>query len=271
MSQSAQSFDSEVANGERFEFGENWKSFLRLLNADRIAQAEASLVRMLGEERLSGRRFLDIGSGSGLSSLAARRIGASVTSFDYDPASVWCTRQLRDRYFPGDREWRIERGSVLDRDYVMSLGEFDVVYSWGVLHHTGSMHQAIENAMVPVRKDGLFFIALYRKTWLCPLWKVEKRLYCASPGWVQGLVRRAYSGTIGLLHAFKTGGRAPDRGMDRDRDVNDWLGGYPYESITPKALKEFVAQRGFALRKSIVKSEGMHLVPGCDEYVFVRV
>src|ERR1043166_8954823 len=77
-----------VERGERFEFGKNWTAFLRLLNDDRIAAARESLAGMLGEPDLTGRTFLDVGSGSGLSSLAARQLGARVVSFDYDPASV---------------------------------------------------------------------------------------------------------------------------------------------------------------------------------------
>src|SRR5213080_1694363 len=124
----------EIARGERFEFGRNWSRFLALLDDARIARAEESLKQMLEVENLEGQSFLDIGSGSGLFSLAARRLGARVHSLDYDPQSVACTKELRRRYFNNDSEWRIEEGSALDADYLKSLGSFDVVYSWGVLH-----------------------------------------------------------------------------------------------------------------------------------------
>src|SRR5918911_286314 len=126
----------EVARGERFEFGRNWAKFLALLNEQRIADAENSLRQMLECEDLKGRSFLDIGSGSGLFSLAARRLGARVHSFDYDPHSVACTMELRRRFCPEDAAWTVETGSALDADYLKRLGRFDVVYSWGVLHHT---------------------------------------------------------------------------------------------------------------------------------------
>src|SRR6185295_10447431 len=109
-----------------------------------------SLLTMLKERSLEGRRFLDIGSGSGLFSLAARRLGASVHSFDLDPESVRCALELRRRFCPADADWRIEQASALDRRYLAALGEFDVVYSWGVLHHTGQMRDALENAALPV-------------------------------------------------------------------------------------------------------------------------
>src|SRR5205807_740046 len=129
-----------------------------------IAEAESSLKRMLEVESLAGRSFLDIGSGSGLFSLAARRLGARVRSFDYDPQSVACTRELRRRFYPDDADWQIEEGSVLDEGYVRALGTFDVVYSWGVLHHTGAMWRALAHAALPVAVGGKLFIAIYNDT-----------------------------------------------------------------------------------------------------------
>src|SRR5439155_2047567 len=128
----------------------------------RIAAAERSLEEMLGRGSLAHKRFLDIGSGSGLFSLAARRLGARrVHSFDYDPQSVACTRELRRRYLPDDPAWTIERGSILDERFAASLGSFDVVYSWGVLHHTGDMWRALELALSTVDDGGLIFVAIY--------------------------------------------------------------------------------------------------------------
>ncbi|MGX9080040.1 class I SAM-dependent methyltransferase, partial [Klebsiella pneumoniae] len=113
---------------------------------------------MLGVESLTGKTFLDVGSGSGLFSLAARLLGATVTSFDFDPKSVACARELKRRYFDGDSDWLIHEGSVLDKDFVLALGEFDIVYSWGVLHHTGEMWQALENVVANVASEGQLFI-----------------------------------------------------------------------------------------------------------------
>src|ERR1700737_1146844 len=118
----------EVAAGKRFEFGKNWAKFLELLNEDRIAAAVRSLQKMLGVETLAGKRFLDAGSGSGLFSLSARKLGAEVYSFDFDPHSVACPRELRTRFFPDDPAWTVDEASVLDTSYLARLGEFDVVY-----------------------------------------------------------------------------------------------------------------------------------------------
>src|SRR5579863_6772909 len=151
----------EIAAGQRFAFGENWQRFLGILDADRIGRAEESLRGMLQISDLAGQSFLDIGCGSGLFSLAARRMGARVYSFDYDPQSVACARELRQRYFPQDSDWNINEGSALDAAYLSGLGRFDVVYSWGVLHHTGAMWSALDNAARLVAPRGKLFIAIY--------------------------------------------------------------------------------------------------------------
>src|SRR6266581_6146197 len=146
----------------RFQFGKNWARFLSVLDSERIAEAESSLTGMLEAPDLRGRSFLDVGSGSGLFSLAAKRLGARrVHSFDYDADSVACTRELKRRFYANDADWTIEQGSVLDALYLQSLGTFDIVYSWGVLHHTGDMWRALGNAAALVGVGGRLFIALY--------------------------------------------------------------------------------------------------------------
>ena len=112
----AEQHQKEVASGERFEFGKNWSAFLSVLDDERIATAVESLKKMLECDDLAGKTFLDIGSGSGLFSLAARRLGAKVHSFDFDSNSFACTQELRNRYFPNDPNWRVEQGSALDAD-----------------------------------------------------------------------------------------------------------------------------------------------------------
>ena len=148
----------------RFEFGKNWQRYLRHLSEERIQEAAKSLSTTLGLPDLREKTFLDIGSGSGLFSLAAMRLGAKkVHSFDYDPESVACAQELKGRYFSQSNNWTIDQGSVLDFPYLSGLGQFDVVYSWGVLHHTGNMWVALENAVHPVAPNGWFLIALYNE------------------------------------------------------------------------------------------------------------
>ena len=267
-----------MAEDERFGFGANWQSFLAVVDDERIAAAERSLRDMLGVDHLDGLRFLDVGSGSGLFSLAARRLGATVRSFDYDSDSVACTRAMRDRFRPDDDGWVIEQGSALDRGYLETLGRHDVVYSWGVLHHTGDMWTALANATELVADGGALFIALYNdqgKT--SERWAKVKRAYNDGGR----LTRAALVGAVGAAFAVRIVARrvtrtrtsstyakrgAGARGMNRWHDLVDWVGGYPFEVATPGAVLDFVNDRGFRL--DVLRTVGGN--NGCNEYVFRR-
>jgi 2-polyprenyl-3-methyl-5-hydroxy-6-metoxy-1,4-benzoquinol methylase len=276
----SRSWQSEVTSGARFEFGANWTAFLQELTPERIESAELSLKDMLGVERLDGQRFLDAGSGSGLFSLAARRLGAEVHSFDFDPKSVACAAELRQRYFADDPHWKVESGSVLDKSYLTHLGEFDVVYSWGVLHHTGAMWQALDNVVPNVAPGGKLFVAIYNDQGLASrIWKAVKQVYVGAPRvlrpailgaalarlWGPTVLRDTLRGHP--LRSWRAyGGQGPGRGMDAWRDVVDWVGGYPFEVASPDAIRDFYASRGLEL----LRSKGCNGGLGCNEYVFVR-
>ena len=266
----------QVSAGDRFQFGANWQRFLLLLDDQRIAVAEASLRAMLERDRLDGLRFLDAGSGSGLFSLAARRLGAKVTSFDFDPQSVACTTELRRRYFGDDRDWNVREGSVLDESFMSSLGTYDIVYSWGVLHHTGSMWRAIDLAQRAVAPGGQFFIALYNDQGMrSVVWRNLKKFYCS------GVVGQA--AVTALCVPYFVGRRfisdvvraknplahyrqyRANRGMSVVRDWVDWLGGYPFEVSSPSATFDFLRARGFRMDRLIST-----LGSGCNEFVFTR-
>jgi 2-polyprenyl-6-hydroxyphenyl methylase/3-demethylubiquinone-9 3-methyltransferase len=267
----------EVARGERFEFGKNWAWFLRSLNDDRILGAEDSLKALLETESLAGKSFLDIGSGSGLFSLAARRLGARVRSFDYDPQSVNCALELRRQYFPDDAEWTVERGSALDAEYLRSLGTFDVVYSWGVLHHTGRMWQALANAAEPVKPGGKLFISIYNDQGTpSRRWTRVKKAYNDLPPALRFLVVWPSFWVLNWRSIVKDFLRGRPfqsireygkyRGMTFWSDLIDWVGGYPFEVATPEQIFDFYRSRRFSLMRLKTCAGSL----GCNEFVFVK-
>jgi 2-polyprenyl-6-hydroxyphenyl methylase/3-demethylubiquinone-9 3-methyltransferase len=269
---------SDRKNDGRFEFGDNWLDFARDLSTSQIVEAEKSVRSLLGRDDLAGLSFVDVGSGSGLFSLAARRLGARVHSFDYDVNSVHCTQRLRDRYFPGDREWSVEWGSILDRDYTGKLGTFDIVYSWGVLHHTGALRAAIETASKLVAPAGLFAFSLYRRTLMCSLWRLEKRWYARASPAAQRRARDIYTGLFRLNYLLRSrdfksyvANYQSKRGMNFDHDVHDWMGGYPYESIRAPEVDAVMQRLCFVRVHAMATPMTVGIFgSGCAEYLYRR-
>ncbi|MBG0776942.1 MAG: class I SAM-dependent methyltransferase [Desulfovibrionaceae bacterium] len=255
----------------RYAFGKNWADFSRKVQEARIAHATDRLAHLLPD--IAGRTFLDIGSGSGLHSLAALRLGAArVLAIDLDEDSVATTRAMLEANAPGG-PWRAERGDILGEHGVAE--GYDIVYSWGVLHHTGAMWTAVENALALAKPGGRFCIALYLKTPFCGFWRHEKRLYSAHP-----LLRPLFFGlfTPLLLLRQLAGGVNPvayvreyerQRGMRFTNDVADWLGGYPYESVSPREMADFAERHGLTLELEHNTTPPRGLFGStCGEWVF---
>jgi SAM-dependent methyltransferase len=247
------------AGEPQFAFGENWGRFLEHVDEPRVERAALSLRESLGVEDLSGRSFLDAGAGSGLLSLAATRLGAErVHSFDHDPECVACAEELKQRFAPDVESWSIEAGDLTDPGYCAGLGEFDVVYGFGVVHHTGAMWEALDNLAGAVAPGGLLFVSVYNdqeKT--SERWRKVKRLYNRLPVRLRPLYAaiawapwEAWYGVRGMIYIPRKYLRTwtqRDRGMSKWHDIVDWVGGYPFEVARPEQVFDRVRRHGFEL------------------------
>ena len=258
----------------RFEFGENWQSFIRALSDEQIKIATESLCDMLKITSLEGKKFIDVGCGSGLFSLCARRLGAKVTSFDYDTQSVAATTDLKARYFPDDDGWQIHQGDVLDPDWLFSLGQHDIVYSWGVLHHTGAMWRALANVGQLVADGGTLFISIYNdQGYQSMKWRKLKRKYNQGNRVTKWQILTAYK-IREICRLILTGqnpativrGYKRHRGMSWTHDIVDWVGGYPFQTAKPEQVFEFFYDKGYTLTKLLTWGAGL----GCNQFVFKK-
>lgn len=266
----------------QFDFGANWAEFSHLLDEARVKEAIRGLLSLLSAEEITGKSFLDIGCGSGLHGLAALRLGAkSLTAIDVNPQSVATTQCVLEKFFPA-ASVAVIRQSILALDRPEKFpGPFDIVYSWGVLHHTGHMRQALRNAAALVSPGGKLVLAIYKKSPLCSFWRQEKRIYTGAPRWLRRGLDYAYA--TAYLTALLVTGHNPftyvreyqqRRGMNWMTDVRDWLGGYPYESASADEMEALLAPLGFRLLRSQntekPKAAGLFGC-GCGEYVFEKL
>ena len=273
---------NDIKEGKRFRFGNNWKDFVdNNLNEESVKHAISCTKNILDESKidLKDKTVIDIGCGSGLFSLVALELGAKfVTSFDFDPDSVICTKNLlKSRNFD-EKNYKCIEGNILDVDFINNLGKYDLVYSWGVLHHTGELYQALKNATLLVENDGLIFISLYQKTIFDPLWKVEKKFFSSSSKNIQLVICKIWIILLKILYTLKgksfkkiVSNYFMKRGMNFYNDLYDWLGGYPYEGIDTKDCVKFFSKLGFINILLKKRSKYYAISSGCNEYIFSKV
>ena len=264
----------------QFDFGQNWSEFsANALTHEKVRQAQEDFAGFMarGAAEVAGKSFLDIGFGQGLSLLAAAATGAQTVGCDINPKCAQVLERNRG-LFPeaADHPIPVVVGSILESATVDALRAlapdergYEIVHSWGVLHHTGRMWQAIENAASLVRPGGMLFLAIYNRHWTSPTWTVIKRLYVGSPVWLQKAAIAIFYPVI-LLAKWMVTGRNPlamDRGMDFYYNVIDWIGGYPYEFASRESVERFLEARHFSVRVSTSS-----IVPtGCNEFAFRRI
>jgi len=253
-----------------FNFGENWRRFSEnRLDNRKFEMALSSLEHLIGREKIKDSTFLDIGCGSGIFAIAASLIGAKrVIGIDISKESVEISLDNKKRFSP-ESEIEFLHKSVFDKD-ILELGEFDIVYSWGVLHHTGQMWKAIDIASKLVAAHSLFVIAIYNKHWSSGMWKMIKRFYNVSPKFIQWFIIQIFYWIIALakfLVTRKNPFSEKRRGMNFYYNVIDWIGGYPYEYANREEIISHLEKAGFKCLKFTKP-----IVPtGCNEFVFLRI
>ena len=278
-----------------FQFGRNWKNYAKKVVTEKvIEEAKYSLLRyipenMNKEQFFKNKTFIDVGCGSGLFSLSALILGAKkVISFDIQEESIEALKIIKSRFkylIPDNIIWDYFVGDILDKNLVEKLENTgDIVYSWGVLHHTGNMWKAIENTCRLVKPKSFLIIAIYNHASSSPVWLKIKKFYNKHPK-LQPLLGSLYGiyVSLGFMIRQKTFNLYRDRGMHVFYDAIDWIGGYPYEYACFEEVKDFVEKLGFKLVKSprklpCEKNQKSNLLnmfrtknTGNNEFVFQRL
>ncbi len=264
---------------DNFSFGKNWEKYLKRISNSNLNEARNHLTSLFGKEKLKEKTIIDFGCGSGLFSLASFLEGAKkVMSVDIDPSSIKCASKLKKSAINLTKgEWVIKKGSALDLIFINQLGKYDIVYSWGVLHHTGDMWTAIDNVSKLVKPHGVFMLAIYNKRkgfQSSEFWKNIKKVYSQSNFFLRKIIEMGYISQFFTMGLIKFENRIKyitqykkERGMNWYRDMVDWLGGYPYEFASTEEVTSYLISRGFKLIKLKNVGDGT----GCNEFIFRKI
>lgn len=251
-----------------FNFGKNWINYSKTVGDEDLEIMKKSLLDLIGLENVKNKTFLDIGCGSGLFSIAAKKLGAKkVVGIDILSDSIKSSEENKKRFnIQGDVHGiEFKQLSILDNQ-IKTLDKFDVVYAWGSLHHTGDMRRAIENATCCVENNGLLVLAIYNKHWASSIWRRIKYFYNISPKFIKSIMIFVFYYII-LTAKFLATKKNPfqkRRGMNFYYDVVDWIGGYPYEYASEDEVVSYVKKGNLQL-VGYIPTKGM---TGCNEFVF---
>lgn len=238
-------FKNQLTNMQEtgeFSFGFNWLDYVKTRLNEEIIQTHVNDLQAIynqAEISLSGKSVFDIGCGSGLSSLSFARLGCSkIVGIDVDPYSVEASNYTKVNFLKDSIDWNVHHHSILSEPIVVDES-FDIVYSWGVLHHTGNMWDAIRNAARAVKKGGYFHVALYRSGPTYNQHLTDKFKFTLSS--IEDKMLTLYN----YKHLKKNPWAINHRGMNKFHDALDWLGGLPYEVCDPEVLRIWLTEYGF--------------------------
>ena len=149
---------ADPCGGDVGESAEGSSEFFRDVDRDRYVAYAPWLPAAAGFDRFRGRRLLEIGCGMGTDLASFARGGAEVHAVDLTPRHLAIARQ---RMINDGRRVKLVRsdGEVLP----FPDDTFDVVYSFGVLHHTPGTETAIEEVRRVLKPGGSAVVGLYHR------------------------------------------------------------------------------------------------------------
>lgn len=260
----------------QFDFGQNWKEYSEnVLDNTRLNQARIAFDELTHDISFEGKTFVDIGFGQGMSLIIATEKAEKTVGCDINPKCDQVLKANQKVFSKSTKEIPTVVGSILEPKVVEAIlaknndEKYDIVHSWGVLHHTGDMMAAVKHATSLVKPNGYFILAIYNRHWSSLPWLFIKWAYCKSPKFIQKLFIGIFYPIIWLAKFLVTGKNPniKERGMDFYYDVVDWVGGYPYEYASIDEMNIIMKNFGFKCLKSVSPPTPT----GCNEFVYQKI
>jgi len=171
---------------------------------------------------VKGKKVLDGGSGSGMVSVAFAAMGADVTGVDITPECVENGKK-------NAKKAGVKCRFLIQDLITLNLNEgFDIIYSWGVIHHSQDARASFNSLAKHLKPGGEIVLAVYLKTRLSWFWNFSRVFYQNSPNFLKALFLNA--GSI-FLNAYDyirkvlfDTKRYMMRGTNNQEILNDWFG-----------------------------------------------
>jgi 2-polyprenyl-6-hydroxyphenyl methylase/3-demethylubiquinone-9 3-methyltransferase len=177
----------------------------------------------LWPEGVKGKNVLDGGSGSGMVSVGFALLGANVTGVDITPQCVENGKRNAERF---GVQCRFFCKDLTDLD--LGNERFDIVYSWGVIHHSEDARKSFSNLAKHLKPGGEMVLAVYLKTYLSGFWNFSRVFYQKAPKWFQSIFRESGSCFLNGVDFIKKlifgKSRYMLRGTNNKELINDWFG-----------------------------------------------
>lgn len=156
--------DKELCTKEYFDEVEKKKYFV-----------EPHIPKFAQFERWNGKKVLEIGCGIGTDSINFARHGADLTIVEFSDVSLEITKKRFDLY---GLKATFYLGDVERLSEFLPTQHFDLIYSFGVLHHTPDQKKAFSEVAKFVDKDTELRIMVYSKISYKLFWLMQK--YCIT-------------------------------------------------------------------------------------------
>jgi 2-polyprenyl-3-methyl-5-hydroxy-6-metoxy-1,4-benzoquinol methylase len=113
----------------------------------------------IDKEWFKGKDVIDCGCGGGRWSYGLARLGANITAVDINDSAINATREVLSD-INVQKQFVLSPLEELDKNLPADK-KYDLVWSWGVLHHCGSFTRAFQNVMDRVKDGGFIYLYLY--------------------------------------------------------------------------------------------------------------
>ena len=164
-------------------------------------------------------RILDAGCGTGVCSLALAERANQVLAVDMSLQSLKTAVELAHKI--GRHNIEFKQASVLDLPFASE--SFDLVYSWGVIHHTPSPIRALDELVRVLAPGGLLVLAAYRKTRLTVIHEIARKFCLRLPPLLRKPVVKFVAIPIGIVAQLLGLKELRDDNLSLESKIEDWL------------------------------------------------